>query len=506
MKNSMLIVCVAAIVFTLGETAQGQTTEFTYQGRLLSAGLPATGSVDFEFRLFDDVAVGTQVGPTVSLSAVSVNNGVFSVRLDFGNQFPGAARFLEIRVRQVTDDFFTVLSPRQSITSAPYAIKSLTADSATNATAATNALQLNGLDASQYIVASDPRLSDARNPLPHSINYIQNSPAQQPLSNFNISGNGTVGATLSGNLVNAQTEFRIGGNRVLGTPGTSNLFVGTNAGSNTTGGANTFAGDLAGFSNTTGNDGSFFGFNSGFSNTTGVDNSFFGFGSGFSNTTGLNNSFFGESAGAHNKTGNENVFIGTSAGFANVTGSNNTALGNNAGVGSASLTFATAIGAGSTVTASNTIQLGRPNDRVRISGLGTAGSQSLCSNSNNEVSTCSSSIRYKSNISGFSSGLDLIRRLRPVTFQWKESGMRDLGLLAEDVNKVDPLLTTTNEKGEIEGVKYAQLSAVFINAFKDQQAQIEKLQAQIAAQQTQIKTLARRISLRSGRKPASRPK
>src|SRR5215467_2472299 len=277
MKMKLPLFVLVAFFILNHQQVSAQTTEFTYQGRLLFGGVPANGSFDFEFRLFDDVAAGTQQGSTQSLTAVNVANGVFSVRLDFGNQFPGAPRFLDINVRQAGDPSFTPLSPRQSITSAPYAIKSLTADTATNATAANNASQLNGLDAGQYVLATDARLSDARNPLPHSINYIQNSAQQQVLSNFNISGNGTVGATLSGNLVNAQTEFRLGGSRVLGTPGANNLFVGVGAGfSTTTGGSNVFVGTGAGQSNTTGAGNSFLGQAAGQTNTSGFNNSFFG--------------------------------------------------------------------------------------------------------------------------------------------------------------------------------------------------------------------------------------
>ena len=59
--------------------------------------------------------------------------------------------------------------------------------------------------------------------------------------------------------------------------------------------------------------------------------------------------------------------------------------------------------------------------------------------------------------------------------------MRDLGLGAEDVAKVEPLLVTHNDKGEVEGVKYDRLSVAFVNAFKEQQAQIEAQQKEIAA-------------------------
>ena len=96
-------------------------------------------------------------------------------------------------------------------------------------------------------------------------------------------------------------------------------------------------------------------------------------------------------------------------------------------------------------------------------------------------------LRYKTNVQPFRRGLDILRRLQPISFDWKEAGTHDVGLAAEDVDTVAPLLTFRNDKGEIEGVKYNQLSAVFINAFKEQQAQIEKQQDQLNRQLEQIK-------------------
>src|SRR5687767_12930571 len=206
--------------------ATAQSTEFTYQGRLLSGEVPANGAHDFEFLLWDEITTGTQIGPTVTLTNVNVNNGVFSVRVDFGNQFPGASRFLEIKVRQSgTGAPFSSLTPRQAISSAPYAIKSLNAENASSAVTAANDEKLGGLPPVQFVVTSDARLNDERNPLPNSPNYVQNSTAQQASSNFNVSGTGKAG------IFDAATGFHIGGNRVLGlAPGTQNFFAGTSTG------------------------------------------------------------------------------------------------------------------------------------------------------------------------------------------------------------------------------------------------------------------------------------
>ncbi len=123
---------------------------------------------------------------------------------------------------------------------------------------------------------------------------------------------------------------------------------------------------------------------------------------------------------------------------------------------------------------------------IRVSFLGTAGATQVCRNANNELATCSSSLRYKTDLAPYRHGLDFINRLQPISFTWKDGGMRDLGFGAEDVAKVDPLLVIHNAKGEVEGVKYDRLSALLVNAVKEQQAQLEELQTQVAALRKQL--------------------
>jgi hypothetical protein len=220
---------------------------------LKNAGAAANGNYDFEFALFDALSAGTQIGVTLPRSTVNVTDGNFSVKLDFGSVFPGANRFLEIRVRTAGGGAFTTLSPRQPISNSPYSVKALSADNAAMATNATNALnaqnastavhatQLGGVAAGQYVLTGDVRLSVARPPLAGSANYIQNlNAASQSASNFNISGNGTVGGVVSANTVDAATQFNIGGGRVLSAAGSYNLFAGSESGINNTGDDNAF--------------------------------------------------------------------------------------------------------------------------------------------------------------------------------------------------------------------------------------------------------------------------
>jgi endosialidase-like protein len=107
--------------------------------------------------------------------------------------------------------------------------------------------------------------------------------------------------------------------------------------------------------------------------------------------------------------------------------------------------------------------------------------------------TSQSSLRYKTDLQPFMGGLDLITRLKPYNFAWKTGGAREIGLIAEDVNEVEPLLTFRNGKDEIEGVKYENLNVVFINAFKEQQAQIDELRKMVKTQQDLLKQQAQQI-------------
>ena len=97
---------------------------FTYQGRLTMDGAPVDGSYDFRFRIFDAPTGGNQVGSTVAVGDVAVNDGLFTVQLDFGaGAFDGQARWLEVGVRDgASDGAYNALAGRQPLTAAPYAV------------------------------------------------------------------------------------------------------------------------------------------------------------------------------------------------------------------------------------------------------------------------------------------------------------------------------------------------------------------------------------------------
>ena len=381
-KNIVLILSIGLI---LTANAFAQTTAFTYQGRFTDASVPqpTNGTYNMQFALFDAAANGNQIGVTVTIPAVQVVNGIFTVTLDYpaAASFDSSPRFLQLTVGN------TVLSPRQEITSAPYAIR------ARNATLANDSNKLGGIEADQYVTGQVVRsvnnltnnvtLAAGANititPVGNTLtiastggigSFIDNSTVQQPTSNFNISGGGTVGGTLSANIVNSTTNFRIGGATVFSTPNSSsvvaglsanhatfsadstffgyqagagtsslftpaNTFIGSEAGRTNSGGANnSFVGRQAGLLNSSGSFNSFFGSGAGKSNTTASDNSFFGYESGLVNSTGTRNSFFGFQAGSSSINAGENAFFGYKAGTVNVNGVQNTFVGTFSGLSS----------------------------------------------------------------------------------------------------------------------------------------------------------------------------
>lgn len=94
---------------------------FQYQGRLTNGGTPANGLHDFTFKLFDASSGGNQVGTTITLTNRTVNNGLFTVSLDFGdNAFLGEARWLQMAARVAGVGSFVTLSPRQRLLPVPY--------------------------------------------------------------------------------------------------------------------------------------------------------------------------------------------------------------------------------------------------------------------------------------------------------------------------------------------------------------------------------------------------
>jgi len=234
-------------VVTFSNMGQGCGT-ITYQGRLSDANAAANGQYDLRFTVFSALTEGMAQSEALIVENAQVTNGVFTVNLNFGASFYNNpnAKFLEIAVRPGTasgTDPFTLLTPRQPITTVPFAVN---AQNATNAGNAASGFNVNGGDlvlnnnmlrmrnaddANHGLLYSyaiegiefrgnsgfrwmtgtngaNQRMSlDAAGNLTiggnltvsgtitgaNNTNFIQNTTTQQANSNFNISGNGRVG-------------------------------------------------------------------------------------------------------------------------------------------------------------------------------------------------------------------------------------------------------------------------------------------------------------------------
>lgn len=121
--------------FAIVNSVFAQGTAFTYQGLLTGTnGAALTGNYDMQFKLHPASSGTNQVGPTLTNAPVGVTNGLFTVTLDFTETpYNGSALWLEVGVRTYgSSNAYTILSPTQPITSAPYAVQALT--STTSAT------------------------------------------------------------------------------------------------------------------------------------------------------------------------------------------------------------------------------------------------------------------------------------------------------------------------------------------------------------------------------------
>jgi len=116
------------------------------------------------------------------------------------------------------------------------------------------------------------------------------------------------------------------------------------------------------------------------------------------------------------------------------------------------------------------------------------GVEPLCRTLSNFITRCqSSSLRYKTEISPYDGGLDVVEKLKPIAFTRKHNGAHEVGFGAEDIAAVEPRLTYNDDDGKIEGVHYQLLTTVLVNAVKQQQNEIkqqrtliEDLQARLA--------------------------
>jgi trimeric autotransporter adhesin len=224
--------------------------------------------------------------------------------------------------------------------------------------------------------------------------------------------------------------------------------------SNTTGSFNTATGGVALASNTTGNSNTAIGDGALSDNTTGSFNTALGASALLDNTRGSNNTATGFSALQENTTGRTNTANGFEALLNNTTGNNNIALGFRAGFNLTTGSGNIDIGNGGVAAESSTIRIGSFQTRTfiaGISGVPVTGSQVVV-NSNGKLGVVASSARFKDAIKPMDKASEAILALKPVTFRYKKEidveRTPQFGLVAEDVEKVNPALVARDEQGK----------------------------------------------------------
>jgi hypothetical protein len=262
--------------------------------------------------------------------------------------------------------------------------------------------------------------------------------------------------------------------------------------SDTDGGFNTATGVYSLFGNTIGFFNSATGAYSLAHNTDGNGNTANGYSALYFMTAGIDNTATGVDALYFNTTGNSNTAIGGSALFFSTTGSNNTALGLGAGNNVTTADNVIAIGAGVFgENVSDTCYIGN------IFGVTSAGATAVYVNSDGKLGTVVSSQRFKDEIQSMDKASEAILALKPVTFRYKQEidpgRSPQFGLVAEEVEKVNPDLVVRDGEGKVNTVRYEAVNVMLLNEFIKEHRTVQELKREIAALTATVKKQAVQI-------------
>jgi Chaperone of endosialidase len=283
---------------------------------------------------------------------------------------------------------------------------------------------------------------------------------------------------------------------------------------NTTGFSNTANGDTALLNNTTGNVNTATGVNALFYNTTGSYNTAIGFAALVVNDAGSANTANGAYALYSNEIGNYNTATGQGSLFSN-TGSNNTAYGSNAlfynTTGNSNIALGDSAGINLT-TGTNNIDIGNKGkagevNKIRIgttgiqkatfiagiSGVTVPSGVGVIINTDGKLGTVVSSQRFKDAIKPMDKASEAVLLLQPITFRYKHEldpeGIPQFGLLAEEVEKVNPDLVARDREGKPYSVRYEAVNAMLLNEFLKEHRKNEKQEATIVRLEKQVEAL-----------------
>ncbi len=110
---------------------------------------------------------------------------------------------------------------------------------------------------------------------------------------------------------------------------------------------------------------------------------------------------------------------------------------------------------------------------VLIGQLSSQEDNDLCIRTNGILSDCSSSERYKENVAELEAALEMVRDMRPVRYNWIESGNEDIGMIAEEMKEIAPEIVHYNDDGEISGFQYSRLGAILAGAIQELDTQAD---------------------------------
>jgi hypothetical protein len=284
-------------------------------------------------------------------------------------------------------------------------------------------------------------------------------------------------------------------NNTIGSDNTANGSLALS--SNTTGSDNTANGAFALAGNSTGGGNTATGWSALQANSNGGFNAAYGNYALYSNTTGYSNVADGVDALYYNKVGHDNTAEGYGALLHN-TGSNNTALGSGAGFNLTTGTNNIDIGAAGVAGDSGKIRIGKQGTQnatfiAGIFGVTMTGSPVVVNSSGKLGVSGASSARFKEAIKPMDKDSEAILALKPVTFRYKQEIDPDkipqFGLIAEQVDKVDPNLVVRDENGEVTSVRYDAVNAMFLNEFLKEHRTVQQQTSKLKEQDGTISRL-----------------
>ena len=211
--------------------------------------------------------------------------------------------------------------------------------------------------------------------------------------------------------------------------------------------------------------------------------------------SGSRNLGIGSNALYYNVSGNYNIALGFDGGY-NVTGSNNIALGSDAGYNVTTGSNNILIGATGSADDNGTIQIGSQGTQTSTTIAGIYGTPVVSGSavyvtSTGQLGVQGSSERFKTDIVPIPESSDKLRQLRPVAFHYKmdPNGVRQYGLIAEEVDKVYPELVIRDPSGKIQGVHYEELAPMLLSEVQKQAAEIRDLKKMLARTQAGLEKL-----------------